>query len=54
MTGLGQRKAVLQQMDALGDSRVRLVFRMPSRGLFGYRNQFLTDTHGEGVHQPDL
>ena len=35
--------------DALGDSRVRLVFRMPSRGLFGYRNQFLTDTHGEGV-----
>ena len=49
MTGLGQRKAVLQQMDALGDSRVRLVFRMPSRGLFGYRNQFLTDTHGEGV-----
>ena len=36
-------------MDALGDSRVRLVFRMPSRGLFGYRNQFLTDTHGEGV-----
>ena len=28
---------------------MRLVFRMPSRGLFGYRNQFLTDTHGEGV-----
>ena len=49
MTGLGQRKAILQQMDALGDTRVRLVFRMPSRGLFGYRNQFLTDTHGEGV-----
>ena len=49
MTGLGQRKAQLQQMDALGGDRVRLVFRMPSRGLFGYRNQFLTDTHGEGV-----
>ena len=49
MTGLGQRKAVLQQMEALGDTRVRLEFRMPSRGLFGYRNQFLTDTHGEGV-----
>ena len=49
MTGLGQRKAILQQMDPLGDTRVRLVFRMPSRGLFGYRNQFLTDTHGEGV-----
>ncbi|MEF2779148.1 MAG: translational GTPase TypA, partial [Faecalibacterium prausnitzii] len=29
--------------------RVRLEFRMPSRGLFGYRNQFLTDTHGEGI-----
>jgi GTP-binding protein len=28
---------------------VRLEFRMPSRGLFGYRNQFLTDTHGEGI-----
>ena len=48
MTGLGQRKAILQQMEALGDTRVRLEFRMPSRGLFGYRNQFLTDTHGEG------
>ena len=49
MTGLGQRKAILMQMDPLGESRVRLQFRMPSRGLFGYRNQFLTDTHGEGI-----
>ena len=49
MTGLGQRKAVLQQMESLGTDRVRLEFRMPSRGLFGYRNQFLTDTHGEGI-----
>ena len=49
MTGLGQRKAILQQMESLGTDRVRLEFRMPSRGLFGYRNQFLTDTHGEGV-----
>ena len=31
------------------NSRTRLEFRMPSRGLFGYRSQFLTDTHGEGV-----
>ena len=45
MTGLGQRKAILQQMESLGTDRVRLEFRMPSRGLFGYRNQFLTDTH---------
>ena len=49
MTGLGQRKAILQQMESLGTDRVRLEFRMPSRGLFGYRNQFLTDTHGEGI-----
>ena len=49
MTGLGTRKAVLQQMESLGTDRVRLEFRMPSRGLFGYRNQFLTDTHGEGI-----
>ena len=35
-------------MEPIG-SRVRLEFRMPSRGLFGYRNQFLTDTHGEGI-----
>ncbi len=49
MTGLGKRKALLQQIESLGTDRVRLEFRMPSRGLFGYRNQFLTDTHGEGV-----
>ena len=49
MTGLGTRKAILQQMESLGTDRVRLEFRMPSRGLFGYRNQFLTDTHGEGI-----
>ncbi len=49
MTELGQRKALLQQMEPLGDTRTRLEFRMPSRGLFGYRNTFLTDTHGEGI-----
>ena len=49
MTGLGQRKAILMQMDPLGETRTRMQFRMPSRGLFGYRNQFLTDTHGEGI-----
>ena len=49
MTELGKRKAILQQMEPLGATRTRLEFRMPSRGLFGYRNTFLTDTHGEGV-----
>ncbi len=48
MTALGTRKAILQNMQLVG-SRTRLEFRMPSRGLFGYRSQFLTDTHGEGV-----
>ena len=49
MTALGARKAVLQQMEPLGTTRTRLEFRMPSRGLFGYRNNFMTDTHGEGI-----
>ncbi len=49
MTELGQRKAQLQQMEPLGATRTRLEFRMPSRGLFGYRNTFMTDTHGEGI-----
>ena len=48
MTALGARRAILQQIEPIG-TRVRLEFRMPSRGLFGYRNQFLTDTHGEGI-----
>ena len=48
MTALGSRKAQLLNMQLM-NSRTRLEFRMPSRGLFGYRSQFLTDTHGEGV-----
>ena len=48
MTALGARKGILQQMEPIG-TRVRLEFRMPSRGLFGYRNQYVTDTHGEGI-----
>ena len=48
MTALGARKAILMNMQMM-NSRSRIEFRMPSRGLFGYRNQFLTDTHGEGI-----
>jgi len=48
MTALGARKAILMNMQMMND-RSRLEFRMPSRGLFGYRSQFLTDTHGEGI-----
>ena len=45
---LGQRKGDLVSMTPMG-SRYRLEFLVPSRGLFGYRSEFLTDTHGEGV-----
>ena len=48
MTALGARKGILMNMQMM-NSRSRLEFRMPSRGLFGYRSQFLTDTHGEGI-----
>ncbi len=44
---LGRRKGVLQSMH--GEGRVRLEFRIPARGLFGYRSDFLTDTRGEGI-----
>jgi len=45
---IGQRKGDLLSMTPMG-SRYRLEFLVPSRGLFGYRSEFLTDTHGEGV-----
>lgn len=48
MEKLGQRKAELLLMEPRG-SRMRLEFSIPSRGLLGYRNEFLTDTRGEGV-----
>ena len=45
---MGRRKADLVSMTPMG-SRYRLEFLVPSRGLFGYRNEFLTDTRGEGI-----
>ena len=45
---MGRRKADLLGMTPMG-SRYRLEFKVPSRGLFGYRNEFLTDTRGEGI-----
>ena len=45
---LSSRKGELQQMEPIG-KRTRLEFLVPSRGLFGYRNEFLTDTKGEGI-----
>ncbi len=45
---LGQRKADMVEMTPVGD-RMKIEFLIPARGLFGYRNDFLTDTKGEGI-----
>ena len=44
---IGRRRGTLIAMH--GENRMRLEFIVPSRGLFGYRGEFLTDTRGEGV-----
>ena len=46
---LGTRKGIMQKMQNNGHGRVRLEFRIPSRGLIGFRSQFLTDTRGTGL-----
>ena len=48
MEKMGLRKAEMTSMSPKG-SRIRVEFLIPSRGLFGYRNEFLTDTKGEGI-----
>ncbi len=48
MEKLGSRKGEFLQMTPVGN-RIKLEFLVPSRGLFGYRNEFLTDTKGEGI-----
>ena len=45
---LGARKGEMIDMVPHGD-RTNVIFRIPTRGLFGYRNEFLTDTRGEGI-----
>ena len=49
MEKMGARKGELVSMNPKGADRMRLEFLIPARGLFGYRNEFLTDTKGEGV-----
>jgi GTP-binding protein len=46
---MSRRKAVMQDMRPSGGGKVRLTFRMPSRGLIGYHGEFLTDTRGTGI-----
>ena len=48
ISALGERKGDLVSMNNHG-TRTKLEFNIPSRGLFGYKNQFLTDTKGEGI-----
>jgi len=53
---LGGRKGEMTEMRPMGDSgTTRLRFRIPARGLFGYRSEFMTETRGEGIlhHQFD-
>ena len=46
---LGTRKGKMSEMHNPGHGRVRLSFRIPSRGLIGFRSEFLTDTRGTGI-----
>ena len=47
---LGQRKGDLLEMTPLGSgNRMRIEYKIPTRCLFGYRSEFLTATHGEGI-----
>jgi GTP-binding protein len=46
---MGLRKGTVMKMINHGSGRVRLEFRIPSRGLIGFRSQFLTDTKGTGI-----
>jgi GTP-binding protein len=46
---LGPRRAEMIEMKNPGQGLVRLLYRIPARGLFGYRSEFLTDTRGVGI-----
>ena len=46
---LAARKGSMQDMVQDGSGRTKLVYRIPSRGLIGYRGEMLTDTRGEGI-----
>lgn len=46
---LQQRKGILMEMNNKGHGRANAVFRIPARGLIGYRSEFMTDTRGTGL-----
>jgi GTP-binding protein len=49
MEKLGPRRSEMIEMKNPGQGTVRMTFRIPARGLFGYRSEFLTDTRGTGI-----
>ncbi len=49
MEKLGNRKAEMINMSTDSDNYVKIQFKIPTRGLVGYRSQFLTDTKGNGI-----
>lgn len=49
MEFLGRKKAIVKQMVHYGNGRMRIEAEVPSRGLLGFRSQFLTDTRGTGI-----
>jgi GTP-binding protein len=49
MEKLGPRRTEMTEMRNSGHGLVRLTFKIPARGLFGYRSEFLTDTRGTGI-----
>lgn len=49
MESLGKKKAEMKNLELYDNGRVRIEFEVPSRGLLGFRGQFLTDTRGTGI-----
>jgi GTP-binding protein len=49
MERLGKKKAEMKNVEHFGNGRMRIEFEIPSRGLIGFRSQFLTDTRGTGI-----
>lgn len=54
MEKLARRKASMNNITYLENSRVKMEFSIPSRGLIGYRDEFLTDTRGYGIMNSSL
>lgn len=54
MEKLARRKASMNNITYLDNSRVKMEFSIPSRGLIGYRDEFLTDTRGYGIMNSSL